>query len=61
MKQKVAEEVASMLKLSVDIDTTSSERLAHFYNQDWVLAHLWILFSYDEIFIIRNDESNYSC
>lgn len=50
-----------MLKLSVDIDTTSSERLAHFYNQDWVLAHLWILFSYDEIFIIRNDESNYSC
>lgn len=26
-KQRIAEEVASMLKLSVDIDTSSSERL----------------------------------
>lgn len=29
-KQKIAEEVASVLKLSVDIDTSSSERLIHF-------------------------------
>ena len=29
-KQRIAEEVASMLKLSVDIDTSPSERLACF-------------------------------
>lgn len=29
-KQRIAEEVASMLKLNVDIDTTSSERLVSF-------------------------------
>lgn len=33
-KQKVAEQVASVLKLSVDIDTSSSERLAFFTHGD---------------------------
>lgn len=43
-KQRIAEEVASMLKLSVDIDTSSPERLVLFFS-----SHLCICKYLEEI------------
>lgn len=39
-KQRIAEEVASMLKLSVDIDTSSPERLVLFYSHICICKYL---------------------